>query len=131
MASLGPAASSNRQLPAGVGHVGGPKPPHPHTASNAVEVVGSAVYTGPSQPTFADVMKAIQDLANKSSQLSKNQRAIETKLWSMTKELDAIDANTVAGSVWLRSWAYCTLRNMSTDGSSLFLPEGMHEPHWK
>ena len=32
----------------------------------------SVVYTGPPQPTFADVMKAIQDLANKSSQLSKN-----------------------------------------------------------
>ena len=130
MANLGLTASSNRQLLSGVGHFGGPKPPRPNTASNAVEVVDSVVYTGPSQPTVADVMKAIQDLANKISQLSKNQRAIETKLQSMTKELDAIDANTVTGAVWLRAWAYCIVMNMPTDGP-LFMPHGMREPHWK
>jgi hypothetical protein len=37
------------------------------------------------QPTAADVMKAIQALANKISQLSKNQQAIERKLGSMTQ----------------------------------------------
>jgi hypothetical protein len=130
MANLGLTATSNRQLLSGVGHFGGPKPPRPDTASKAVEVVDSVVYTGPPQPTVADVMKAIQDLANKISQLSKNQRAIETKLQSMTKELDAIDANTVAGAVWLSAWAYCIVMNMPTDGP-LFMPHGMREPHWK
>jgi hypothetical protein len=131
MANLGLTASSNRQLLSAVGHFGGRKPPRPSTASNTVEVVDSVVYTGPPQPTVADLMKSIRDLANKASQLSKNQRAIETKLQSMTKELDAIDANKVAGAVWLRSWADCAVRNMSTDGSSLFLPDGIREPHWK
>ena len=117
MANFGLTASSNRQLLSGVGHFGGPKPPRPDTASKAVEVVDSVVYTGPPQPTVADMMKAIQDLANKASQLSKNQRAIETKLQSMTKELDAIDANTVAGAVWLRrSWADLHLGEEHVDG---------------
>ena len=131
MANLRSTASSNRQLPSGVGHPGGPKPPRPPAASNTVEVVDPIVYTGPSQPTAADVMKAIQDLANKISQLSKNQQAIETKLRSMTKELDAIDANTVAGAVWLQCWAYCIVMNMPSDGPSMFWPDGMREPHWK
>src|SRR5215475_11706337 len=131
MANPGLTASSNRQLPSGVGRLGGPKPPRPHTAGNAVEVVDSVVYTGPPQPTFADAMKAIQDLATKTSQLGKNQQAIETKLRSMTRELDAIDTNAVAGAIWLQAWAHCIVRNMSTDGPSLFLPDGMHEPHWK
>ena len=130
MANPGLTASS-RQLPIGVGHFSGPKPPRPHADGNAVEVVDSVVYTGPAQPTVADVMKAIQDLAKKISQLSKNQRAIETKLQSMTKQLDAIDANTVAGAVWLAAWAYCIVMNMPMDGPSLFVPHGMNEPHWK
>jgi hypothetical protein len=88
------------------------------------------VYTGPAQPTAADVMKAIQELATKISQLSKNQRALERKLQSMTDELDAIDHNTVAGAVWLNAWAYCIVMNMPTDGP-LFTPHGMQEPHWK
>ena len=74
MANLGPAASANRQLPAGAGHFAGPKPPRPHTAGSAVEVVDPVVYTGSPQQTVADVMKAIQELANKVSQLSKIDR---------------------------------------------------------
>ena len=49
----------------------------------------------------------------------------------MTKELDAIDANTVAGAVWLSRWAYCIVMNMPPSGPSLFWPDGMREPHWK
>ena len=130
MAIPGPRASSNRQLPPGVGQPGGPKPPRPPGADATVEVVDPVVYAGPSQPTEADVMKALHDLAKRISQLSKNQQAIETRLRSMTRQLDAIDANTVAGAVWLRSWAYCIVMNMPSDGP-MFWPEGMREPHWK
>jgi hypothetical protein len=130
MAKSGSTAGSNRQLPPGVGQPGGPKPPRPPDTGPTVEVVDPVVYTGPAQPTEADVMKAIQDLAKKISQLSKNQQAIETRLRSMTRELAAIDANTVAGAVWLRAWAYCIVMNMPSDGP-MFWPDGMREPHWK
>jgi hypothetical protein len=131
MAKPGPTPISHRRLPPGGAHFGGPKPPRPHTTDPAVEAVDSVVYTGPPQPTFADVMKAIQDLASKTSALSKNQQAIETKLQSMTDELDAIDANKVSAAVWLHAWALCTLRSMPTDSTGLFVPQGMREPHWK
>src|SRR5262245_4142362 len=111
MANPGPTASSNRQLPSGVGHPGGPKPPRPHTAGNAGDVVDAVVYTGPAQPTFADAMKAIQDLATKTSQLCKNQQAIETKLRSIPTRRSSVVTNTVAGAVWLQAWARCIVRN--------------------
>ena len=99
MAHPGPTSGTNRKLPAGVGSLAGFKPKHPPDAGSKVEVVDPIVYTGPSQPTPADLMKAIQDLSSRLSQLSKNQQAIETRLRSMAKQLDAIDANTVAGAV--------------------------------
>ena len=131
MAHPGPTSGTNRQLPAGVGSLAGFKPKHPPDAGSKVEVVDPIVYTGPTQPTPADLMKAIQDLSSRLSQLSKNQQAIETRLRSMAKQLDAIDANTVAGAVWLSHWAYCIVMNMPLDGPSLFWPQGMKEPHWK
>ena len=126
-----PGPGTTRQLPSGVGAFAGFKPTRPPDTGSKVEVVDPVVYTGPTQPGPADLMKAIQDLGSKLGQLSKNQQAIETRLRSMAKQLDAIDTNTVAGAVWLSHWAYCIVMNMPLDGPSLFWPQGMKEPHWK
>jgi hypothetical protein len=96
-----------------------------------VQVVETPIYTGPPQPTIADVLKALQDLGQKIHQVSKNQQSLESRLESLKKRVDAVHHNGIVAAEWLRTWDYCLLMNIPIDGPSAFVPSGVNEPHWK
>src|ERR1700761_2788009 len=106
-------------------------PPAPAAVSAQIQIIEASVTTGPPAPTLSDVMKALQDLGQKLHQVSKNQQALESRLDSLRKRADDIHSNGIRGAEWLNAWEYCLLMNMETDGPSLFMPNGMNEPHWK
>ena len=105
-------------------------PPQADSALPAVQLVETPTYTGPAQPTLGDVLRALQDLGQKVHQLSKNQQALETRLDSVRKRVDAVHHNTIIGAEWLRTWSYCLLMNLD-DPPTVFVPKGVDEPHWK
>ena len=78
----------------------------------------------------ASTLKALQDLGQKVHQVSKNQQALESRLDSLRKRLDAVHSNTIVGAEWLRTWSYCVLMNLD-DPPTPFVPSGVTEPHWK
>jgi hypothetical protein len=96
----------------------------------AVQLVDTPSYVGPPQPTIGDLLKALQDLGQKVHQVSKNQQALESRLDSLRKRLDAVHSNTIVGAEWLRTWSYCVLMNLD-DPPTPFVPSGVTEPHWK
>jgi hypothetical protein len=105
--------------------------PPPQPAGFAqVQVVDTPSYTGPPQPTIGDVLKALQDLGQKVHQVSRNQQALESRLESLRKRLDAVHSNTIVGAEWLRTWSYCVFMNLD-DPPTPFVPTGVTEPHWK
>jgi hypothetical protein len=108
-------------------------PPLPPSTTNTAmtQLVEAPVYVGPAQPTTGDLLRAIQDLGSKIHQLSKNQQALESKLDSVQKKVDAINYNVVAGATWLSAWDYYISMNMSTDGPTVFKVTGLNVPHWK
>jgi hypothetical protein len=106
-----------------------PPPPQPGGFTR-VQVVDSPSYVGPPQPTIADVLRALQNLGHKVHQVSRNQQALESRLESLRKRVDAVHSNTIIGAEWLRTWSYCVLMNLD-DPPSPFIPSGVTEPHWK
>jgi hypothetical protein len=105
--------------------------PPPQTANfTPVQIVDTPSYSGPPQPTIADVLRALQDLGQKVHQVSKNQQALESRLESLRKRLDAVHSNTIVGAEWLRTWSYCVFMNLD-DPPTPFVPSGVTEPHWK
>ena len=104
-------------------------PPQPGGFAQ-VQVVETPSYTGPPQPTIGDVLRALQDLGQKVHQVTKNQQALESRLESLRKRVDAVHSNTIVGAEWLRTWSYCVFMNLD-DPPTPFVPSGVTEPHWK
>lgn len=130
MFSVAPPVTNRPQLPPGLNLANNRPPTQGTLSTEKVQVVESQPYAPIAEVTNADLLKAMQDLSQKVHTLSKNQQALESRLERLQKKADAIDYNTIAGSVWLSRWSYCIVMNLC-DPPTYFWPDGMNTPHWK